>query len=63
MKTRWRHPFRLVARDEGEKRPGVDDRRKSHQRAEAAEDERFTREERVAAVASALSFSRWRRLP
>jgi hypothetical protein len=63
MKTRWRHPFRLVAHDEGEKRHRVDDRRQSHQPAEAAEDERFTEKERVAAVASALSFSRWRRLP
>jgi hypothetical protein len=63
MKTRWRHPFRLVAHHEGEKRHGVDDRRQSQQRAEPTEDDRLTEKEKVAAVAAALSFSRWRRLP
>ena len=63
MKIRWRHPFRRAAAGQGEKRHPVDDRSQLDQRAEAAGDERFTGKERVADVAAALSFSRWRRLP
>jgi len=63
MKTRLRHPLRRTAADLSGKRPAVDDPPQSQQRAEPTEDDRLTEKEKVAAVAAALSFSRWRRLP